>query len=99
MASFFTTPDGEAALYDIATGQRIGVPFPSLGPNGAASLSPDGSTLLSGDGTGLFAWDVDLTHWRDLACTAAGRNLTHEEWAQYLPADEPYRATCPQYPS
>jgi hypothetical protein len=32
-----------------------------------------------------------------LACERLTRNLTREEWRQYL-VDEPYRATCPNFP-
>ena len=32
------------------------------------------------------------------ACTAAGRNLSREEWSEHLGA-EPYRRTCPQFPA
>lgn len=35
--------------------------------------------------------------WPELACLVAGSNLTPEEWATYMPLDEPYRRTCPQF--
>ena len=37
---------------------------------------------------------LDPQSWREMACAAAGRNLTEEEWGRYF-ADEPYRDTCP----
>jgi WD40 repeat protein len=94
----FYGASGEAQLFDIATGQRIGDPFPSLGPFSAASVSPDGGTLVTGDGAGLMRWDIDSGGWRRTACAVAGRNLTRAEWAQYLPRGETYRATCPEQP-
>jgi hypothetical protein len=36
--------------------------------------------------------------WRHEACRLAGRNLTDDEWARYLPGQGPRRRTCPQYP-
>jgi hypothetical protein len=33
----------------------------------------------------------------ELACLRLTRNLTQEEWKQYLPG-EPYRKTCPDLP-
>ena len=43
----------------------------------------------------VYAWDTSLEHAVDVACRAAGRDLTRDEWAQAFP-DRPYRAVCPQ---
>jgi WD40 repeat protein len=43
-------------------------------------------------------WPLNPNDLRDLACHAAGRNLTRAEWTRYMPKDEPYRATCPNFP-
>jgi WD40 repeat protein len=48
---------------------------------------------------GIRQWNFDVTTWPTIACRRAGRNLTKAEWAQYLPAGEPYHVTCPEYPS
>ena len=40
-------------------------------------------------------WDLFLDEQVELACRAAGRNLTIEEWQQYM-GDKPYRETCPE---
>jgi DNA-binding SARP family transcriptional activator/WD40 repeat protein/tRNA A-37 threonylcarbamoyl transferase component Bud32 len=37
---------------------------------------------------------LDPTTWQKAACQIAGRNLTTQEWAQYV-GDEPYQTTCP----
>ena len=95
VGGFWGGASGEAQLFDIASGRRIGDPFPSLGPYAAASVSPDGKTLITGDGAGMMRWDIDSDRWRAAACAVAGRNLTAAEWAQYLPDGERYRATCP----
>ena len=58
-----------------------------------ATLRGDRAVIGSGGGTALV-WDVDVSHWEDMACDIAGRNLTRAEWAQYLPG-EPYHATLP----
>jgi WD40 repeat protein len=65
------------------------------------SFSPDGMYLAIGGGS-LISNEVRnlrLCIWRpeDLiaeACSRLNRNLTREEWKQYL-GDEPYRETCP----
>ena len=47
----------------------------------------------------MILWDLDPAVWRVRACEAAGRNLTRDEWKNFLPEGEPYHATCPQYPA
>jgi hypothetical protein len=62
------------------------------------AFSPDGTRLIAGSGDGTVAvWDVGLRAWPSRACRIANRNLTQEEWAQYL-GDMPYHKTCPDLP-
>lgn len=60
-------------------------------------FSPDGTKLLVGGREYLRMISLDINAWIERACFRAGRNLTPEEWATYLPFDD-YRKTCPQYP-
>ena len=98
VAGFFGGTASEAWIFDRASGQAIGDPFPSLALYSALSVSPDGKTLITGDGTQMMRWNIDWTTWRQTACRIAGRNLTQAEWALYLPNGGPYRPTCPEYP-
>ncbi len=50
-----------------------------------------------GDGA-VRRWRLRLEELMDLACRTAGRNLTAEEWTQYL-GGERYRTTCPDFPA
>ena len=87
---------GSIHLWDVATRQPLGSPLTGHA-NTLLSLafSPDGRMLASGGVDGqIILWNVDFDSWRALACGLAGRNLTTEEWRQYLGA-EPYQATCP----
>jgi hypothetical protein len=43
-------------------------------------------------------WNLDVSTWADTACRLAGRNLTREEWADFVPRTIDYRATCHAYP-
>ena len=96
----------QAQLYDASTLEPIGTPFPTGAVRfGQVGTSPDGSIAVNGSGT-LFAettnvdpllWHVDPDSWLKIACTIAGRNLTHAEWQHYLP-HRAYERTCAQYP-
>lgn len=98
VAAFYAVTSGEAWIFERATGQAIGDPFPSLAQFSALSVSPDGKALITGDGTQMMRWDIDWITWRQTACRIAGRNLTQAEWSLYLPNGGPYRPTCPEYP-
>jgi len=56
-------------------------------------FSPDGRVLYVGSDEPM-TWSIDPADWRAAACAVAGRDLTADEWAQYLP-NEPTRVTCP----
>jgi dipeptidyl aminopeptidase/acylaminoacyl peptidase len=52
----------------------------------------DELVVLGGDGGGR-RYPLDPAAWTARACEVAGRDLTREEWARYVP-DRAYRATC-----
>jgi WD40 repeat protein len=73
---------------------------PSIGYEGSSDVwsftfSPDSKTLACAyiDGTIMF-WDFAIESWETRACAIANRNLTPEEWGQYL-GNLPYRKTTP----
>ncbi len=41
----------------------------------------------------ITRWKIDPEDWVSLACDAVGRNLTPQEWEQFLP-NQDYRTTC-----
>jgi len=92
--------DGTVILYDAATRQPIGDPLDAGdGEAEAVAFTPDGGTLAGSYHDGqVVLWDIDPDSWQQRACTTAGRNLTRDEWHQYL-GNRPYHKTCPQWPT
>ncbi len=89
--------DGRPRVFDVATGMAIGQPLPG-DPEVATNVSSDGRYATSfTDGYGLV-WDLDPSRWIEMACDAAGRNLTAAEWVQFGVAEEPVPSTCPAFP-
>lgn len=86
-------------LWDATTNQPIGEPFTEHTDwINSIAFSPDGNLLASGGADhSIILWHINPSSWVENACQRVGRNLTHTEWIHYLP-DEPYRATCPQWP-
>jgi WD40 repeat protein len=92
--------DGTVILYDVASRQPIGDPLdPGYGIAADMSYTPDGRTLATGYGQGqIILWDINPDSWQQRACNLASRNLTRDEWRQYL-GTRPYRKTCAQWPA
>ena len=70
----------------------------------ALAWSPDSKTLVSGSKQLLF-WDLThpvtaapLGRLAELVCEKVWRNLTLEEWHQFVGTDIPYERTCPNLP-
>jgi WD40 repeat protein len=93
--------DKTIRLWDVATYRPLGLPF--LGHNGPVTkviFSPDGTTLISTEADGTtMRWDVrlDFASLQARGCSIVNRNLSLDEWKQYV-GDESYRKTCPDLP-
>ena len=84
------------ALWDAATGARVGSVFPAE-PDVPmfAEFGVDSRTVRISSPVGnVYSWDTTPSSWVDFACHVAGRNMTSGEWRDTC-AEEPYRETCP----
>ncbi|PTN12960.1 WD40 repeat domain-containing protein [Nitrosomonas aestuarii] len=69
-------------------------------PDAARSVtfSPDGRRIVSGstDNT-LRLWAV-FEGWADALCRRLGRNMSQQEWREWVSPDMPYLEQCPGLP-
>jgi WD40 repeat protein len=89
-----TSADGEARLWDLASGRVIGgvVPDVSGALTGAAFID-DGRRMVVLHDSGGYAWDLSPAAWARHACSIAGRTLTRAEWKSALPGRR-YAPAC-----
>lgn len=89
--------DGTLRLFDVETGRAIG---PTLTGHGTFSLAlelgPAGDLVSAGLDDTVIRWDLDPEVWVERACALVGRNLTEQEWSDYVGGA--YRRTCPDLP-
>jgi WD40 repeat protein len=85
--------DHSIIVWDIATRRSLA----TLNGHGARirglAFTPDGALVSGGEDGRVIRWPLDLHDVKDRLCAAAGRGLTRQEWATYLPS-VPYQPTC-----
>jgi WD40 repeat protein len=91
--------DGTIRLWDLSNPFATPIILKDSSQAGAAVIrSPDGRFLLSDPSTGdARLWHLDVADLQTLACEYAGRNMSQEEWGQYL-GDRAYSSTCTGLP-
>ena len=94
-----TVREQQPLLIHIASKTEIGT-FPNDPGivNHGADVGPT-LQLITGVDQHAVVWNLDVDSRPEVACRAAGRNLTREEWDQLGPANMAYQPTCPQWPS
>ncbi len=90
-----SSDDDALTLWDGETGEELeSLP---LGHVGAPTFIDGGDRIaLVTGGAVTYTWQFGPDGIRPALCLAAGRNLTSDEWATYLPGRQ-YEKTCPQY--
>ena len=92
-----STLDGSPRLWDIESARMLGSAFPN--DDGVVASGAEGEVLqlVTGVGEHILVWNLDTDSWAELACWAAGRNLTEAEWERHGPTDADLRPTCAEY--
>ncbi len=93
--------DGKVRLWDLQ--QPKASPIVLEGHKGAVktlAFSPDGEWLAAGseDGT-IRIWMTKTEKIANMVCQKVWRNLTGEEWKEFVGEHIPYECTCPKLPS
>jgi WD40 repeat protein len=89
-------PEGGLKLWFTSSHHQDGATLdPEQGTWGNAQLTPNGQLLLAVNANGQGSlWPVSLAALEHHACTVAGRNLTHDEWSQFI-TGYTYSQVCP----
>ena len=90
--------DGGVSLLDATSLDLLGTVYPPQDgeavPAGAQFVGDSHDVAIASYDGRVYRWETDLDRTIDFACQMAGRNLTMEEWEQFLPA-QPYQSVCP----
>ena len=90
--------DSGVSLWDATTLDLLGTVYPPHReepvPAGAQFIGDSHDVAIASYDGKVYRWETDLDRAMDFACQMAGRDLTVEEWEEFLPA-QPYQSVCP----
>ena len=88
--------DGAVVLWSTDRGEPLATVRAPGRPFVSAAFVDDNTVMISDwAGAAAWTWDTRLEPALQLACRAAGRDLTRQEWQDNF-GDRPYQETCPQ---
>jgi len=90
--------DQTVILWEVDSRKQLTTLQGHKGPVLSVAFSPDGRLASASSDKTVILWDLDLGFLMAEACRTANRNLTCEEWRNYIGADKPYHKTCPALP-
>jgi hypothetical protein len=69
-------------------------PTGTVVPAGAQLIGDTHDVAIASYDDRVYRWETDVERAIDFACQMAGRDLTDEEWEEFLPA-QPDQSVCP----
>jgi WD40 repeat protein len=93
--------DSTIVVWDVSSRHAVGLPLTMHSDEiSALQFSLDGKVLASADrGGNIFLSVVEYDDPVQAICSIASRNLTREEWSQYIGVEVEYREICPDHKS
>ncbi|HEU5104046.1 MAG TPA: CHAT domain-containing protein [Roseiflexaceae bacterium] len=92
--------DSTVRLWNVRRRQQLGPPLTHrAGSFTSVAFSPDARWLSADANGGVQIWSLMPETWSESACDIARRNLTQQEWNDFIGSDRPYHRTCSMYPS
>lgn len=86
-------------LWEVNSGLPLGNPMSGhLGSVSSATFSPDGTRIVSGSADKTLRLWLATTAWSDMLCSKVTRNLSQQEWHEWVSPDIKYRKQCPDLP-
>ncbi|MER6274559.1 WD40 repeat domain-containing protein [Streptomyces sp900105755] len=103
-----TETDGTGKLTHYPSGYTLGtMPIPTgyKAESVGLQFSPDGNQLVTATEVSandmaaaageIVTWQMDPAAWTHIACSSAGRDITADEWTQYMDSSAPDDLRCP----
>jgi len=90
--------NGTLSLWDVRRRQLIEESLYHAGAISDMAYDANHQLMVGADGTAVLL-RAGIAAWREVACYVFNRNLTQDEWNQYLGPAQPYVRTCPNLPA
>ncbi|WP_370086386.1 WD40 repeat domain-containing protein [Ekhidna sp.] len=93
-----TSRDGTARIWDLTDSRKLPIILDDHDDWVlTGSFDPTGTHVITGGGDEYVRrWPVDPAYLAFRICTLINRNLTKEEWNEFVGIDIPYAVTCPK---
>jgi WD40 repeat protein len=101
-SSGFGKPIFVFAIWNVLQQELLVQPFSETVSQGSLAFSPDSQRLVSvflRDKTNIvLLWDITPSAWQSRGCAIAHRNLTRDEWNQFVKDEQQRIKVCTDFP-